>query len=415
MNIIIIALRNLLRHKRRTALTASLIALGVLIVILFGGIGNSFKKEVVGILTNSSMGDLQIHRMGYVSSIDNLPLNMYIPEQALVKVEGLLNENPDVAAYSERIRFGGMLSNFSQTTNMRFTAVIPEKEIATCPGLPSRIKEGSPDASFFLKPGQIVIPENIATAMQLKVGSDVVLIATNKDGSVNGLNLTIAGVSENLQGPGGKDGYIHIEDATTLLRMEGREISEIAVKLKDFNRLDTVAASLSETLSQMKNQKSGKPILELHTWEQLSPFSSIAKLISILLITVRIVLMFIVIVSVMNVMIMSVYERIGEIGTIAAIGTIPSKILALFLTEGVILGVASALLGVLVSVGTLLVMSVIKLPIAFGRMELQIAPQIPTFEVLLALVSVLVISILASLEPAIKAARMEPVDALRHV
>jgi len=125
--------------------------------------------------------------------------------------------------------------------------------------------------------------------------------------------------------------------------------------------------------------------------------------------------MFIVIVSVMNVMIMSVYERIGEIGTIAAIGTIPSKILALFLTEGVILGVASALLGVLVSVGTLLVMSVIKLPIAFGRMELQIAPQIPTFEVLLALVSVLVISILASLEPAIKAARMEPVDALRHV
>jgi putative ABC transport system permease protein len=112
---------------------------------------------------------------------------------------------------------------------------------------------------------------------------------------------------------------------------------------------------------------------------------------------------------------MSVYERIGEIGTIAAIGTLPSKILALFLTEGVILGLASALLGVLVSVGTLLVMSVIKLPIAFGRMELQIAPQIPTFEVLLALVSVLVISILASLEPAIKAARMEPVDALRHV
>ncbi len=47
----------------------------------------------------------------------------------------------------------------------------------------------------------------------------------------------------------------------------------------------------------------------------------------------------IVLISIMNVMVMAVYERIREIGTIAAIGTQPGRILALFMTEGLLLGV----------------------------------------------------------------------------
>jgi putative ABC transport system permease protein len=165
----------------------------------------------------------------------------------------------------------------------------------------------------------------------------------------------------------------------------------------------------------MINQKSGKPMLELHTWEQLSPFSNIAKIISILLITVRIVLIFIVIVSILNVMIMSVYERVGEIGTIAAIGTLPSKILALFLTEGLVLGFFSALAGIVLSVIALLIMSAVKISIPFGRMELLISPHIPYTEIVLSLAGVLIVSALAGLQPAVKASRMEPVEALRHV
>ena len=54
----------------------------------------------------------------------------------------------------------------------------------------------------------------------------------------------------------------------------------------------------------------------------------------------------IVLISILNVMIMAVYERVREIGTIAAIGTLPGKILSLFLVEGLFLGVAGALVGV---------------------------------------------------------------------
>jgi len=416
-SIIKIAWRNLLRYTRRTLLTSSLIAVGVALVIIFGGIGNSFKNEIIGLITNSTLGDIQIHKNGYVGSIDNLPLDITIPEEGLKKIESLLNNNPEIKAYSERIRFGAMVSNFIQTTNMRLTAVYPEKESKTCIALVKRIKEGDSNPDTFVKPGSIVIPQNIADGMNLKVGNDLVLVATNKDGSVNGMTFKISGISENIMGPSGKDGYIHIDDARSLLRIENGEITEIAVKLDNFDRLNKVYADLSNDLMQIKGEKTGKPIFEIHSWEKLTPFSTIANIISLLIMVVRIVLFIIVLVSILNVMMMSVYERIGEIGTIASIGTLPSKILALFLTEGLSLGFFSAIVGNIIGIVILLIINAVKFTYTFGdaRTELTLAPQIPTTEVVLALIIVVVISALASLQPALKASKMEPVEALRHV
>lgn len=414
-NVIKIAWRNLLRYTRRTLLTSSLIAVGVALVIIFGGIGASFKSEVVGILTNSNLGDIQIHKKGYVGSMDNLPLDITISEKGLQAIKATLDDDPDVKAYSERIRFGAMISNFAQTTNMRLTAVYPEKESMTCPDLVKRIKEGDSNPATFVKPGAIVIPLNIANGLNLKVGDDAVLVATNKDGSVNGMAFKISGVSENIMGPQGKDGYIHIEDARSLLRIEGGEITEIAIKLNDFNRLNTAYASLKKSIAQDPGEKTGKPGFEIHSWEELSPFSSIAQIVTLLIMVVRIVLVAIVLISILNVMMMSVYERIGEIGTIASIGTAPSKILALFLTEGLLLGLFSAVAGNIIGIVVILITGWVKLNFTFGSMKLSLSPQIPTTEVLLAMIIVVIISALASLQPALKASKMEPVEALRHI
>ena len=94
-----------------------------------------------------------------------------------------------------------------------------------------------------------------------------------------------------------------------------------------------MTASLEQRSADVTN-KEGKPVFEVHTWEELSPFSNIAKMIDLMTLFIKIMLVAIVLVSIMNVMIMAVYERIREIGTIAAIGTPPGKILALFLAEG---------------------------------------------------------------------------------
>ena len=185
--------------------------------------------------------------------------------------------------------------------------------------------------------------------MKVKVGDLVVIIATNKDGSVNGKQFVVGGILESVTGPGGRDGYVHIEDAAEILRMEEMEISEIAVRLKDFSRLQAVFKDIEGRLAQEKNP-AGKPVFEVHTWEKLSPFYNIARMIDMMTVFIKLMLIAIVLVSIMNVMIMAVYERVREIGTIAAMGTLPRRILSLFLVEGFLLGAVGAVAGALLSV-----------------------------------------------------------------
>jgi putative ABC transport system permease protein len=146
---------------------------------------------------------------------------MNLRPNAVQKVEAALGSLSEVESASPRIKFGGMFSNFAETTNIRLNGVYPEREFKTIPLLSSRITEGK----AAIEKGEILIPVLLARGMDVKVGDAVVIFATNKDGSVNGKQFKVAGLMESATGPGGRDGYVHIEDAMELLRMTEMEIS----------------------------------------------------------------------------------------------------------------------------------------------------------------------------------------------
>jgi putative ABC transport system permease protein len=411
-NLFKIAFRNLLRYKRRTLLTASLVMIGVVFVLLFISISGSFKNMMVGQMTDSMLGHLEVHRKGYLASIDNLPLNLNLKPQAFKKLADILNNQPEVEAFSPRIKFGGMFSTFVETTNIRLNGVYPDRELKTVPLLPSRVTNGTKKT---LGKGEIWIPELMSKSMKVNIGDTVVIVATNKDGSVNGKQFKVAGVLESITGPGGRDGYIHIEDAKEVLRMEEMEISEVAIRLKEFSRLHTFSDKLEGLLSGEIN-KQGKPIYEVHTWEKLSPFYNIARMIDLMSFFIKLMLIAVVLVSIMNVMIMAVYERIREIGTIAAIGTLPGKILSMFLLEGFCLGAMGAVAGNILGIVIILILNRFGITFDFGRQTgLVLHATIASSDVLVISLIVIFISVVASLQPAFKASRMEPIKALRHV
>jgi len=414
LNVIKIAARNLRRYQRRTILTSSLITLGVVAVLLFISTTGSFKNMMVGQITDSMIGHLQIHRKGYLASIDNLPLNRNLDQRQVAKVKEILSGLDAVESYSMRIKLGAMFSNFTETTNIRLNAVIPEQEVKTVPLLSERIIEGE-KKDVLLQKGEILIPELIAKGMKVKVGDNVVIVANNKDGSVNGKTFVVNGVLEGISGPGGRDGVIHLDDAKELLRINGVEISEIAVRLKNKDDLPRIFSSLKDDLASFTN-KEGNPVFEVHTWEKLSPFYNIAQMINLMTFFIKIMLVAIVLVSIMNVMIMAVYERINEIGTIAAIGTLPGKIMALFVTEGFLLGVLGTAVGTVISLISIAAINAAKLTFDFGRQSnLVLAPTIGAEDVITIMLIVIGIAGAASLQPAFKAARMDPITALRHV
>ena len=409
-----LAARNLARYWRRTLLTSGLIILGVVAVLLFIAVSGSFKGLIVGQITDSMLGHLQLHRRGYVASIDNLPLNLNMKPTAVAEADKALAADPAVVAWSPRLKFGAMFSNFTETTSIRLNGVLPDREAAAMPMLARRVVQGSV-AGGLLERGKVLVPEIIARGMKLKPGDTVVLVATNLDGSVNGQTFVVQGVLGDVTGPGGRDGYVHLEDARALLRMGEGEVSEIAVRLKDLVMLPATKARLEAAVAGLRNPQ-GESVLQVHGWDQLSPFANIARMIDLLDVFIRVMLVGIVLIAVMNVMIMAVYERIREIGMISAIGTPPRRILALFLAEGALLGLAGTVIGMLLSLAAVYALNLWPVHFTFGRdQQLVLAPSLAASDALLVGAIVVVMAILASLQPAWKAARMDPITALRHV
>jgi len=154
----------------------------------------------------------------------------------------------------------------------------------------------------------------------------------------------------------------------------------------------------------------------MHTWADLSPFSSIVRMIDLLAVFIKVMLVSIVLISVLNVMVMAVYERIREIGTISAIGTPPRRILSLFLTEGLLLGLGGAVLGIAISLAVIYALNIWKITVAFGMQQnVVLSPSVGVADVLTIAAMVVLMALLASLQPAWKASRMDPVTALGHV
>ena len=414
LKVVRLAARNLARYWRRTVLTAGLIVLGVTAVLLFVAVSGSFKGLIVGQITDSMLGHLQVHRRGYVASIDNLPLNLNMKPAAVARTEQALKDKDWLVAWSPRLKFGAMFSNFTETTSIRLNGVIPEREAAAMPTLAGRVVQGSVAAGL-LEPGKVLIPEILARGMGVKVGDTVVLVATNLDGSVNGKTFTVQGVLGDVTGPGGRDGYIHMDDARALLRMTEAEVSEIAVRLKGLGQLSRAKAQLAEALSDFRNPK-GQPVLDVHGWDQLSPFANIARMIDLLDVFIRVMLVGIVLISVMNVMVMAVYERIREIGTISAIGTPPRRILALFVSEGLLLAVIGTFIGAALSYAIVYALNLWPVTFNFARQQnLVLQPSLALADAALIAAVVMVVATIATLQPAWKAARMDPNTALRHV
>jgi len=80
------------------------------------------------------------------------------------------------------------------------------------------------------------------------------------------------GFWESATGPGGRDGYVHIEDAVEILRMEELRSSEIAVRVRSSEGFTRYSGDWKPALGELN--KKGNPVFEVHTWERYRPFTT---------------------------------------------------------------------------------------------------------------------------------------------
>jgi putative ABC transport system permease protein len=160
--------------------------------------------------------------------------------------------------------------------------------------------------------------------------------------------------------------------------------------------------------------------LDLTTWEdQISFLELILTAINSVSFFIVAVLVVIIGVGMVNTMLMSIRERTGEIGTIRAMGMRRNSVLALFLVEAIILAFAASLAGGTLGAGIALGLDAAQIHIPVPAVQAILLSDtlhmaVDPVDLIIAVIAITIFTGLAALWPALRAARMQPVDAIRH-
>ena len=122
MRLVLLALRNLTRNKRRTLLTALAIVFGAMAIVLLQGFVNGFIRNNIEAIVMSKLGAVQVYRKGYLGSDD--PLKKSMPHDPALMAR--IRKVPGVVEVAPRIAFDGMVSNGAESTMFVATAIEPD-------------------------------------------------------------------------------------------------------------------------------------------------------------------------------------------------------------------------------------------------------------------------------------------------
>lgn len=416
--LVTLAVRNLLRHKRRTALTAAALVFGIAIMILGRAWSAATGRAVVEPARLSTLGHVQVYAAdaaadegGEVSSI--APQNNYrLITRPRAVIDSVLAAEPRLQAGLARLMVGALLSSGDVSMEGLLIGIDPAARAAVYPAL--ELREGR-----FFEPGErgILLNRGVARKLGVGVGGTVVALGTTADGRLSGVKLEVTGIWR----VGGLDAYewgscfASIESVQELL--DAGDAAGVLV----FRQRDDAAPSAPIAAAVDRALQRAGVAAKAYTWEEIGgPFLGgmiVTKFVGGIL---HLVLAIIAAAGVLNTALMSVFERTREIGTMRALGTRRRDVLGLFLLEGLFLGLVGALGGALAGGALVSYFARQGIP-AFSEAQRYSYGGDYLFTTLSwpDLVSVpglmVVVSVLAALGPALLAARQRPADALRHV
>lgn len=400
-----LALRNILRQKRRSAFGLSAIVAGVSALMLAAGFFefnyDSMREGVI----RSRLGHLQVVKTGYFRSGASDPFLYIIPETS--EDRKLLEVAPYVTTVTARIAFSGLISVGDATVAFLAEGVDPRHEKEASKFAP--VLEGHDLSASSAK--EVILGRGLAANLGAKIGSNVVLLVHPSTGGVNAVELKVTGFF--VSSSKAFDDYalrIPLRTAQDLLRTNG-----VHSWLVLLDKTDKTTAVVDKVRPKLVDRT-----LELVPWYDAPMadfYSKTVELFTRQVGVLRFLVGAIIVLCIWNTMASNVRERIGEIGTCMALGDTRRTILRRFIVEGIALGVIGGLLGVLVGFSLSVVISHVGIPMPPppGMTIGYTARIFLTFGIVVdAMILASVTAFLSALFPAWKASRMVITDAIRH-
>lgn len=396
------AVQNTRRNRRRSLVTASIAALGTAAILLAGGFA-LFTYEALAQAAARSTGHLILGQPAQFERDEDVPLQHGLSDVATLRTQ-LLAE-PEVRQVLPKIEFNGLISNGDKSTVMLATGVDPDGEFAV-KGPFLTLKDGQVLSSGSDEPG-VMLGEGLARNLKARPGTSLTLLAATTEGAMNAVDVVVKGVfSTGVPDIDKRLVYTDIQLAQRLLVTD--KVSSLGVFLDRMAATETVQQRLARQWPQLK----------VLSWQDQAFFyRSVRDLYNRIFGALGLIIGVIVVFVVTNAMAMAIIERTREIGTLRALGTLPSQLLRSLALEGLVLGGVGAVAGAVLALGISLALYVfpVQMPPPPGRsdgypLNISIDPTLYA-ATLLAMVT---LTMVASWWVARKTVHLPVVDALAH-
>jgi ABC-type lipoprotein release transport system permease subunit len=401
-----IAWRNLWRNRRRTGLAVAAIGLAAALVLAYHSLVRAYAVWIVDTLTGPMLGHVQIHALEWRK---DRAMDRTLPDVAslLESVRG----DPDTASATARIYAPALAALGEEGFAVVVLGVDWEEE-----SRPNRLLSGAPRPR---SRGHALIGRMLAEMMGVRVGDQIALVGQGVDGSLANDLFRIEGLVQTPVDFVNRQGILlELGEAQTLFAMPD-EAHEIVVHSRDPQGAKLLASRLAALPALAE--------AEVLDWQTIAPeMLSLIQILEVAGIFALVLIFVAAAAGVANTMLMATFERTHELGMLLALGAAPGRIVGMILVESVALGLTGAALGGTLGVVFVAVTHETGLDFAAltggGPSELSFAglswsmrfyPTLAPADLGRTVLAVVLTSLLASVWPALRAARLEPSRALR--
>jgi ABC-type lipoprotein release transport system permease subunit len=400
-----LAWRNLWRNHRRTLIMLAAIGVGVWAMIfmtaLMRGMINEMVRDGITILP----GHVQIHHPAYRDdpSIENV-----MPAVSGRLAEALSGE--EVVAWTGRVKVPAVITSERDSRGVTLIGIEPESErrlsFVAADLAEGRFLDGADDKG-------LIVGRKMLDNLETDLGKRVVLMSQDPDNEVVDRGFRIVGVFESsISANEEQMVFAGRETVQQMLKIDGL-VSEVAILGHDYRDVEALLRSMEASAGEG---------LEVLPWYELDSYLGTMLDVMDGFVLVWVIVVFLALsFGLVNTLVMAVFERVREIGLMLALGMTPGAILGQIIVESLCLLVMGLMLGNALAIGTILALADgIDISAVAQGMEMMgassvLTPELTTYDVILANVIVIVLGLLASLSPAWRASRYEPIEAITKV